>query len=80
MLVPKIVQSGSGAVSVGSNIQVNSISTFNVVVNGQTVATYAGHSGLTVEGTGTGAVTLGGDITGFVPPNVARHLLAKVGR
>jgi pantetheine-phosphate adenylyltransferase len=23
---------------------------------------------------------LGGDITGFVPPNVARHLLAKVGR
>jgi len=23
---------------------------------------------------------LGGDISGFVPPNVARHLLAKVGR
>lgn len=64
VLVPKIVQSGSGAVTVGSNLQVNAISTFNVVVNGTTVATYTGHNGLTVEGTGSGTVTLSGVVSG----------------
>lgn len=57
VLVPKIVQSGSGAVTISSTILVNNIAT-------QTVdgVSFAGHSGLTVDGAGTGTLTLSGNV------------------
>lgn len=59
VLVPKIQQNGSGAVNISSTIQTNTIAT-------QTVdgVQFAGHTGVTVEGTGSGLVTISGNITG----------------
>ncbi len=64
VLVPKIVQNGSGGVTISSAIQTNTIATQDQIVSGRVVATFQGHTGITVEGTGTGAVTLGGNISG----------------
>lgn len=59
VLAPKIVQNGSGAVTISSAIQTNTIGT-------QTIdgVTFAGHNGITIEGTGSGAVTLSGNVSG----------------
>jgi autotransporter-associated beta strand protein len=59
VLVPKIVQSGSGAVTISSAIQTNAIAT-------QTVdgVSFTGHDRVTIEGTGAGQVSLTGNITG----------------
>lgn len=59
VLVPKIVQNGSGAVNISSAIQTNTITT-------QTIdgVQFTGHSRITIEGTGTGTVTLSGNVTG----------------
>lgn len=59
VLVPKIRQSGSGAVNISSAIQTNSIAT-------QTIdgVQFNGHNGVTIEGTGSGLVTISGNITG----------------
>jgi autotransporter-associated beta strand protein len=59
VLVPKIVQSGSGEVEITSSIQVNDI--LPVVIDG---VQFDGHSGLTVEGFGSGRVSLVGEING----------------
>jgi len=64
VLVPKIQQNGLGAVTISSAIQTNTIATQNEVVSGQTVATFIGHNGVTVEGTGSGLVTISGNVTG----------------
>ncbi len=59
VLVPKIVQNGNGVVTISSAIQTNTVAT-------QTVdgVSFTGHNGITVEGTGGGAVTLSGVISG----------------
>lgn len=59
VLVPKIQQNGSGAVNISSAIQTNSIAT-------QTIdgVQFNGHNGVTIEGSGSGLVTISGNITG----------------
>jgi hypothetical protein len=57
--VPKIIQNGVAPVTVSSGIQVNTIATQNV--DG---VSFTGHSGVTVEGTGSGQLSLTGVITG----------------
>lgn len=64
VLKPKIEQNGSGAVTISSAIRTNNIADTDLVVSGRVVATYQGHTGITVEGTGSGQVTLSGNITG----------------
>ncbi len=69
VLVPKIVNNGTGGVTIASTIQVNTIATQNVggfsyAGGSYAGVSYTGHSGVTVEGTGTGLVTLSGNITG----------------
>jgi len=54
VLAPKIVQQNSGAFAIGSNL----------VITNTTAAPGGGWSGLTVDGTGSGKVTLSGVISG----------------
>lgn len=68
VLVPKIVQSGSGAFTIASTIQTNTIATYSQTYNTGTAneitVTYKGHNGITVDGAGTGTVTISGNIVG----------------
>jgi autotransporter-associated beta strand protein len=59
VLVPKIVQQGSGAVTITSALRTNAIGT-------QTIdgVTFTGHDRISFEGAGSGLVTVSGNITG----------------
>lgn len=68
VLAPKIVQSGSGAINISSTIQTNTVATYSQTYNANTsneaTVTYRGHSGVTIDGAGTGTVTLSGNVVG----------------
>ncbi len=59
VLIPKIVQQNSGAAVIASTIQTNNVAT--QVVNG---VTFPGSAGLTVDGPGSGRVSITGQVTG----------------
>jgi hypothetical protein len=67
VLVPKIINNATGTVTISSNMVVNNIATQNVGAFTYAGGSYAGvsftgHSRLTIEGTGTGLMTLSGNI------------------
>jgi autotransporter-associated beta strand protein len=60
VLVPKIVQQNSGDFLIGSTIQTNNVLTQALVGS----VSFPGATGVTVDGTGSGTVTLSGTING----------------
>jgi hypothetical protein len=59
VIIPKIVQQNSGAVVIASTVQTNNVAT--QVVNG---VTFPGSPGLTADGSGSGRVSITGQVTG----------------
>ncbi len=65
VLAPKIVQQGSGAFAISLNIQTNNVATVTTAASAGGV-TFPGSPGLTIDGTGTGQLTLSGVISGGI--------------
>lgn len=68
VLAPKIVQNGSGAFTIASNIVTNNVASYTTSAPLE-IVTFPGSPGLTIDGTGSGRVTISGTISGGISSN-----------